>query len=114
MAVVVAFALATFLGLLALWVSARRAITICVLDVVDGEVEVSKGSLGPRVLSDLRDVVKRPRVKSATLRLLRARDFARLDARGTFTAEQLQQLRNIVGNVPVEKLLGSRRPERKR
>jgi hypothetical protein len=114
MAVVIAFALATFVGLVALWLSARRAITICVLEVADGEVEVSEGALGPRILSDVRDVVKRPKVGSATIRLVRARDFAKLDAKGGFTADQLQQLRNIVGNVPIAKLLGERRALRKR
>ncbi len=114
MAVVIAFAAATFIGLLALWLSARKAITICVLEVVGGEVQVSEGALGPRVLSDVRDVVKRPRVKSATIRIVRARDFAKLDARGSLTEEQLQQLRNIVGNVPIAKLLGERRSQRKK
>jgi hypothetical protein len=118
MAVVIAFALATLVGLVALWLSARRAITLCVLDVVDGKVEISKGSLGgslgPRVLEDLRDVVRRPKVGSATIRIVRARDFAKLDARGSFTPNQLQQLRNIVGNVPIAKLLGERRTQRKR
>jgi hypothetical protein len=114
MAVVIAFAVATLGGLLALWLSARRAITICVLEVVDGEIEVSKGCLGPRVLSDVRDVVKRPKVMSATIRVMRARSFAKLDARGSFTDGQLQQLRNVVGNIPIAKLLGERHAQRKR
>jgi|SRR5580692_2930212 Protein of unknown function (DUF3634) len=114
MAVVIAFAVATFIGLVALWLSARKAITICVLQVVNGEVEVSEGLLGPRVLDAVRDVVRRPKVGSATLRLSRAKDFAKLDATGKLTAEQLQQLRNIVGNIPIAKLLGERRAQRKR
>jgi hypothetical protein len=113
MAVVIAFAVATLVGLVALWLSARRAITICVLEVRDGDVVVSEGALGPRVLSDVRDIVKKPKVGSATIRLLRARDHAKLDARGAFAPEQLQQLRNIVGNVPIAKLLGERRTPRK-
>ena len=114
MEVVVAFAVATFFGLLALWVSARRAITICVLEIVDGEIEVSRGSLTPRILSDMGDIAKRPKVKSATIRLLRARDFAKVDASGPFTVEQLQQLRNVVGNIPIAKLVGNRRTQGQR
>jgi hypothetical protein len=109
MAVVVAFAVATLLGLFALWRSARGAITICVLDVANGRVDLAKGNLSPRVLSDVQDIVKRPKVKSATIRLVRARDFAKLDASGTLTDEQLQQLRNLVGNTPIAKLVGGRR-----
>jgi hypothetical protein len=102
------------MGLVALWLSARKAITICVLQVVNGEVEVSEGLLGPRLLGAVRDVVRKPKVESATIRLSRAKEFAKLDATGKLTAEQLQQLRNIVGNIPIAKLLGERRAQRKR
>jgi Protein of unknown function (DUF3634) len=110
MAVVVAFAVATLLGLVALWWSARGAITICVLEVVDGKVALAKGALAPRVLADLQDIVKRPKVKSATLRISRAKDFAKLEVSGTVSKLQRQQLQNLVGNVPVAKLAGTRRP----
>jgi hypothetical protein len=109
MEVVVAFAVATLIGLFVLWRSARGAITICVLEVQNGRVDLAKGTLSPRVLSDVEDIVKRPKVKSATIRLVRARDFANVDASGTLTDAQLQQLRNLVGNVPVAKLVGGRR-----
>jgi len=109
MAVVLAFALATLAGLFALWLSARGAITICVLEVVDGRVTLTKGALSPRVLSDVEDVLKRPKVKSATIRLSRAKDFAKVDAAGTLTKLQRQQLQNLIGNVPVAKLAGTRR-----
>jgi hypothetical protein len=109
MAVVVAFAAVTIVGLFALWLSARGAITICVLEVEGGRVTVAKGSLSPRVLSDVEDIVKRPKVKSATLRLSRAKDFGKLEASGTLTKIQRQQLQNLIGNVPVAKLAGTRR-----
>jgi len=109
MEVVVAFAVATLIGLFALWRSARAAVTICVLDVANGRVDVAKGSISPRVLSDVQEIVKKPKVKSATIRLVRARDFATVDANGTFAPEQLQQLRNLIGNIPVAKLVGGRR-----
>jgi hypothetical protein len=109
MAVVIAFAAATFVGLFFLWLSARRAITICVLEVVEGKVTLTKGSLSPRVLSDVEDVVRKPKVKSATLRLSRAKDFATLEASGSLTKTQRQQLQNLIGNVPVAKLAGTRR-----
>jgi Protein of unknown function (DUF3634) len=110
MAVVLAFSVATLLALVALWWSARGAITICVLDVVDGKVAITKGSLAPRVLSDVEDIVKRPKVRNATLRLSRAKDFAKLEVSGKLSKIQRQQLQNLVGNVPVAKLAGTRRP----
>jgi hypothetical protein len=90
--------------LAALWFSARRDITVCVLEVRDGEISVVEGAISPRVLSDLRDVVRRPRVKSATVRILRAKDYGRAEASGKLTGEQLQQVRNIVGSVNIAKL----------
>jgi len=107
-AVVVAFAAATLLGLLALWSSARAAVTICVIEVAGGRARIQKGSLSQKVLGDVQEIVRRPKVKVGTLRIVRAKDFAKLDARGTFSAEQLQQLRNVIGNVPVAKLAGGR------
>jgi hypothetical protein len=109
MAVVVAFAAATLIGLLAIFVSARGAVTVCVLEVVDGRVTVAKGNLAPRVLSDMEDIFKRPKVKRATVRLTRAKDFAKLEASGTLTKVQHQQLQNVVGNVPIAKLAGTKR-----
>jgi hypothetical protein len=109
MAVVLAFAAATLIGLLALWASARGAITICVLDVESGQVTVAKGALSPRVLSDVRDIVRRPKVKSARIRVVRSRDFAQLDMSGSLSDQQRQQLQNLIGNTPVAKLAGGRR-----
>jgi hypothetical protein len=109
MAVVLAFALATLVAVCALWISARGAITICVLEVVNGRVTLTKGSLTPRVLTDVEDVVRKPKVKSATIRLSRAKDFAKVEASGTLTKLQRQQLQNLIGNVPVAKLAGTRR-----
>jgi hypothetical protein len=108
MEVVVAFAVATLIGLFALWRSARAAVTICVLEVASGKVQIAKGALSPRVLSDVQEIVRRPKVKSATIRLVRAKDFAQIEATGTLSAEQLQQLRNLIGNTPVAKLTGGR------
>jgi hypothetical protein len=109
MEVVVAFAVATFLGLVVLWFAARGAITVCVLEISKGKVEVVQGGLSPRVLSDVRDIVARPKVRAATLRIVRSKDRATLHAKGDVSDEQLQQLRNVIGNVPLTKLVNARR-----
>ncbi|MGA7124542.1 MAG: DUF3634 family protein [Polyangiaceae bacterium] len=105
MAVLIACAAGVAIGLLLVWANARAAITIAVLEIVDGEIRVARGGLSPRVLNDLRDVATRPRIKSATLRVVRAKDRARVEVRGIVSDHQLQRLRNIVGNVRLSQLV---------
>lgn len=97
-------AAATLAALVLLWFAARGAITLCIAEVREGKLEVTHGGLAPRVLADLSDVLVRPRVERATLRVVRARDHAKVEATGDLTAAQLQQLRNVIGSVPLAKL----------
>jgi hypothetical protein len=98
------------LALVALRVSARAAITICVLEITAGQVVVRGGGIAPRLLADIRDVATRPRIALATLRIVRARGRAALEVNGALPAAQLQQLRNVVGSVPLAKMANARRP----
>src|SRR5262249_18700748 len=91
-------------ALVVLWAAARAAITVCVAEVKNGKLIVTRGALAPRVLDDLRDIVKRPRVRSATLRVVRAKDKARIEVRGNVGEAQLQRLRNVIGNTPLAQL----------
>ncbi len=109
MAVVVASAAGVAILFLLVWASARSAITIAVLEIESGKVRVTRGGLAPRVLDDLRDVVSRPRIESATLRLLRARDHARLEVTGKIPEPQMQRIRNVVGTVKLAQLVNARR-----
>lgn len=97
------------IALIALWASARAAVTVCVLDVSSGEVIVRSGGVAPRVLADIGDVVARPKIARATLRIVRQRGRAALEVRGAVSPAQLQQLRNVVGSVPLAKLVNARR-----
>jgi hypothetical protein len=108
-AVLIACAIGVATGLLLVWVNARSAITLAVAEIADGKLRVTRGRLSPRVLDDLRDVVSRPMVKQATVRILRAKDRARVEVEGELSEQQLQRLRNIVGNVPVAQLRGAGR-----
>jgi hypothetical protein len=105
----VLFAAAIAIGLVALYVSARAAITVCVLEVVAGQVHVRSGGLAPRILADIEDVVARPNIERATLRIVRDRGSAVLEVKGAVSAAQRQQLRNVVGSVPLAKLVNARR-----
>ncbi len=109
-----AFAVGTFFFLGLLWFVARGAITVAVLEVHQGEIVVARGKIAARVLGDLRDVVRRPRVSRATLRITRAGDKAALQASGDLSEVQLQQLRNVVGNVPLAKLTNQRGKDKRK
>jgi hypothetical protein len=92
-----------------LWFSSRSAITLCVLEVRGGKVEVAKGAMSPRIVSDIEDVMRRPRVVRATVRVLRNRDHAKVELTGDVSQAQQQQLRNVVGSVPLAKLTNGRK-----
>ena len=93
----------------ALFWGARNAITICVIEVTRGRAKVVRGGMAPRIVADLGDVVRRPRIERATIRIVRSRDHARVEVRGKIGAAQMQQLRNVVGSVPLAKLVNRRR-----
>jgi hypothetical protein len=96
-------------ALVALWAAARAAVTVCVLDIVAGDVVVRSGGLAPRVLADIGDVAARPRIARATLRIVRERGRASLEVDGAVSSAQLQQIRNVLGSVPLAKLVNARR-----
>jgi hypothetical protein len=109
MAVLVACALGIAIGLVLVWANARAAITIALMEIREGELRLTRGALSPRVIDDLRDVVSRPRVERATIRILRAKAHGRVEVRGEVSEQQLQRMRNIVGNVSLAQLMKPRR-----
>jgi hypothetical protein len=107
--VLVACALGVAIGLLALWSSSRAAITIAVAEIRRGKLELTRGGLSPRVLGDLRDIASRPRIESATLRIVRQKDRARVEFSGKLSEQQVQRIRNVIGNVPLAQLVKAER-----
>ena len=103
-----AIAVATAVALGILWFAARGAITVAICEVREGRLELTHGDLSPRIVADLKDVVKRPKVGQGTVRVVRHKDHATVEARGDFSDAQLQQLRNVVGTVPLAKLTHKR------
>jgi hypothetical protein len=106
--VLLAIAAATVVAIGLLWIAARGAVTVAICEVKDGKLELTHGDISPRVLSDLKDVVKKPRVAQGTVRIVRHKDRGGVEARGDFSDAQLQQLRNVVGTVPLAKLTHKR------
>jgi hypothetical protein len=110
MAIIVACLVVVGFGLVLLWTSSRAAVTIAVATVRDGRLEVTRGALSPRVLEGLRHVAAgRPPVTSATIRVMRAKDRARVEVSGTLTEAQIQQIRNIVGVLKLPEVSRGRR-----
>ena len=105
--------LLAFAGGLLYW-AARNAVTICVIRVERGKLRVMRGGIAARVLADVGDVVRRPRVERATIRIVRERGFAKLHMSGTLSDAQMQQLRNVIGSVPLAKLVNARRRDTKK
>jgi hypothetical protein len=108
MPVIAAFAVGMAIFLTLLFVAAQSAITICVARVENGKIASVRGALSVRARNDLNDVMARAKVRRATLRIVRAKDHARLDARG-LTKEQLQKVRNVVGTMSLAQLKGDKK-----
>jgi hypothetical protein len=101
--------LALVVAIAAVGVSARAAVTVCVMEVKNGKVRVVRGMIAPRILSDIADVVAKPSVQRATVRITRSGGYARLHVKGVVPEGQRQQLRNVVGSVPLAQLARGRR-----
>ncbi|MBN9164583.1 MAG: hypothetical protein BGO98_16835 [Myxococcales bacterium 68-20] len=98
-------ALAVAVG--ALYVAARRAVTIAELDIERGIIRVVRGGIAPPILADLRDVAKRPPIDGLQVRILRSSGRAEVQLIGSVTDHQAQQIRNVIGRVPLARLVNA-------
>ena len=102
-------AIAVIVGVLALlWRAAHNATTVCVIEITEGHVKVVRGGIAPGVLGDIADVVRRPVVARATVRITRESGRAVVEMTGELSADQRQQLRNVIGTVPLARLARKR------
>jgi hypothetical protein len=62
------------------------------------------GHVPARMLADVGDVVKRPNVAHALVRIVVDGGAPRVLVTGSLTSAQVQQLRNVVGGYPLAKL----------
>lgn len=75
------------------------------LRVMGGRVRVTRGRLPQALLDDIKDVLQRDGVTSATLRCTLEGGRPQLTGEGeAFPAATLQRLRNILGQWPVAKI----------
>jgi hypothetical protein len=103
------FGVVLLAAVVALAISARAAVTVCVVEVRGGKARVVRGGIAPRIFSDIADVVAAPQVGRATLRITRSGGHATLRVTGAVGENQQQRLRNVVGSVPLAQLANARR-----
>lgn len=96
-------------AVIALYVSARRAVTVAELEIERGAVRVVRGGIAPPILGDLRDVARRPRIEEGRIRIVRASGRASVELSGKLTPEQAQRIRNVIGSVPLARLMNAPR-----
>jgi len=93
-------------------VSLRRANELFVVSVSEGQASLRRGRIPQGLLGDIGDVVRRPRVKKATIRVVKEGGRPRVYVQGQLSEVQRQRLRNVVGNVPVAKIQAGAHPAR--
>jgi hypothetical protein len=95
--------------LAALYVSALRATTIADLDIERGVVRIVRGGIAPPILADLRDIARTPPIERASLRIVRSSGRAEVTIRGDVRPDQAQRIRNVIGSVPLARLVNAAR-----
>jgi len=102
-------AIALLLGLLVLigWRIGKER-QVFVLRVEAGQIVSVEGRIPQGLLSDLQDVLTGSRANGRIV-ASRAAERARLDLRGSFSPELGQRLRNVVGRLPLAKIINAPR-----
>lgn len=90
-----------------LYVASLRATTIVDLAIERGALRVVRGGVAPPVLADLRDVVRDPPIGEGRIRVLRASGRAEVELRGAIDERQAQRIRNVIGSVPLARLVNA-------
>jgi hypothetical protein len=89
-----------------LYVAALRATTIADLEIERGVVRVVRGGIAPPILADLRDIARAPPIERARIRIVRSSGRAEVMTHGV-TSEQAQRIRNVIGSVPLARLVNA-------
>lgn len=81
----------------------RRSTELFVLRVDTGRVRFVRGRLPQSLLAEISDVLGRTQ-SQGLLRVVIHRGTAELQPRGEFSPETVQRLRNLIGNVPLQRI----------
>jgi hypothetical protein len=96
-------ALVAVILVLALWWFSRQSELFCV-SVRNGKVLVVRGRVPAALLGDVKDVVSKPAVSSATIRAVKHEEAARLQVSGYIDEGRAQRLRNCFRLYPISRL----------
>jgi hypothetical protein len=97
--------------LLPLIVALSRSTQVFVLQVRAGQTRFIRGRILQPLFDQICDIVA-ANTPTGSLIVIRESGRPRLIAKGSFSAGQLQQLRNVVGLYPLAKLLAGGRPRK--
>ncbi len=96
------------------FVALRRSNELFVLEVTKGKTRFVRGRLPQRLLDDLADILRRPAVTRARLRVVTEDQRPRvLVAEGRVSEGQLQAMRNVLGSWKVVQIRAGGRPRRR-
>lgn len=95
-------------ALAALYVASLRATTIVDLAIEKGKIRVVRGGVAPPILADLRDIARDASIKEGHIRVTRASGRAEVHLRGEIDERAAQRIRNVIGSVPLARLINAR------
>jgi hypothetical protein len=105
--------LAFVLACLPLAYALRRSRELFVVRVRHGRATFVRGRIPQALLDDIAEVVKNPPVGAARLYVVRRRGRAALVTKGQLGPHQGQQLRNVIGQYPLQRIAAGGRPGRR-
>jgi Protein of unknown function (DUF3634) len=91
---------------LPIWWGLSRATEVFFLRVHDGRIRRARGRLPRALLGEIEDVLARTQC-SGWVRAKRSRGAVVVDVRGDFGAGTTQQLRNVIGTVPLQRMISA-------
>jgi Protein of unknown function (DUF3634) len=91
-----------------LFMAIKRATELFRITVEQGQARHVRGRIPRPLLSDIEDIVARPRVTSAEIRVVTAQGRPEVHVSGKLTADQVQRLRNVVGKFQVAQIRAGR------
>jgi uncharacterized protein DUF3634 len=98
------------LALLPLVIAIRRSTELFVLRVHDGVAQLSRGRIPQGLLDEIGDVVRSPALRDVELCVVRRSGKPELSSRGHVPPDQMQRLRNVLGQYSVQRIAaGGRR-----
>lgn len=94
---------------LPLGLALARSTELFVLKVERGRARVQRGALPQALLDDINDVVAKPRVQRARIRVVTEDQKPRVLPDPNIGGAQMQRLRNVVGLYPIARIRAARR-----